>query len=92
MIVNYRGSIGFGKTFMDSLLANIGNRDVHDCGTLTKQIVRDERFDVDKTRVCVEGGSHGGFLSAWLIGHPAYKDMWCAAGIWNAVLDMTYMV
>ena len=32
LIVNYRGSLGFGKDFMDSLLGEIGNRDVHDCG------------------------------------------------------------
>ena len=31
-------------------------------------------------------------MSAWLIGHPDYKDMWAAAGIWNAVLDMSYMI
>ena len=31
-VVNYRGSIGFGKDFLDSLLGEIGNVDVHDCG------------------------------------------------------------
>jgi dipeptidyl aminopeptidase/acylaminoacyl peptidase len=47
---------------------------------------------VDPKRLCVEGGSHGGFMTGWLIGHPKYKDMWVAAGIWNAVLDMQYML
>lgn len=47
---------------------------------------------VDPKRMCVEGGSHGGFLTGWLIGHPKYKDLWAAAGLWNAVLDMSYMV
>jgi len=42
--------------------------------------------------MCVEGGSHGGFMTGWLIGHPKYKDLWAAAGLWNAVLDMSYMV
>lgn len=47
---------------------------------------------MDPKRVCVEGGSHGGFMAGWLIGHPEFKDMWAAAGIWNGVLDMSYMV
>lgn len=31
-------------------------------------------------------------MTGWLIGHPDFKDMWAAAALWNAVLDMTYMV
>lgn len=31
-------------------------------------------------------------MTGWLIGHPEYKDMWAAAGLWNSVLDMTYMI
>ena len=31
-------------------------------------------------------------MTGWLIGHPKYKDLWAAAGLWNAVLDMSYMV
>lgn len=90
LVVNYRGTIGFGRDFMEELLGQIGQKDVHDCGNLTKAAMKAR--DIDKNRVCVEGGSHGGFLTGWLIGHPAYKDLWCAAGLWNAVLDMTYMV
>jgi len=39
LIVNYSGTIGFGKTFMDSLLGEIGSLDVHDCGQLTKKAI-----------------------------------------------------
>jgi acylaminoacyl-peptidase len=35
LIVNYRGSIGFGENTMNTLLGEIGNNDVHDCGKLT---------------------------------------------------------
>ena len=31
-------------------------------------------------------------MTGWLIGHPEFKDMWAAACLWNAVLDMSYMV
>lgn len=91
-MVNYRGSTGYGKDFLDSLLGNIGSRDVEDCGNLTKAAIAQFSHLVDPKRVCVEGGSHGGFMTGWLIGHPDFKDMWCAAGLWNAVLDMSYMV
>lgn len=91
-VVNYRGTIGFGKNFMDALLGNIGSVDVEDCGNLTKKAISTFSDLVDEKRVCVEGGSHGGFMAGWLIGHPEFKDMWAAAGIWNGVLDMSYMV
>lgn len=42
--------------------------------------------------MCVYGGSHGGFMTGWLIGHPEFKDMWAASALWNPVLDMTYML
>lgn len=90
-MVNYRGTIGFGKSFMDSLLGHIGSRDVEDCGDLTKKAI-ETHPEIDPKRVVVEGGSHGGFMTGWLIGHPQYKDLWAAAGLWNAVLDMSYMI
>jgi hypothetical protein len=31
-------------------------------------------------------------MTGWLIGHPDFKNMWSCAALWNAVLDMTYMV
>jgi len=92
LIVNYRGSTGYGKDFLDSLLGHIGSRDVEDCGNLTKMAIEKFSNFVDPKRVCVEGGSHGGFLTGWLIGHPEFKDLWAGACLWNAVLDMTYMV
>ncbi len=47
---------------------------------------------IDEKRVSVYGGSHGGFLTGWLIGDPEFKDMWTSAVLWNPVLDMTYML
>ena len=47
---------------------------------------------VDPKRVGVYGGSHGGFLTGWLIGHSDYKHLWSAAILWNPVLNMAYML
>ncbi len=35
LIPNYRGSSGYGEDSMNSLLGNIGENDVEDCGELT---------------------------------------------------------
>jgi hypothetical protein len=40
----------------------------------------------------VEGGSHGGFLSAWAIGHPQYNHIYKTASLWNPVLNMSFMI
>lgn len=46
---------------------------------------------VDPKKVAVTGGSHGGYLTGWLTGHPKYKDLWACSAVRNAVLDMNYM-
>ena len=91
LIVNYSGSTGYGNKFMDSLLGQIGVKDVEDCGELTIKALKQFEQIVDPTKVAVTGGSHGGFLTGWLCGHPAYKDLWATACMPNAVLDMNYM-
>jgi acylaminoacyl-peptidase len=91
LIVNFRGSIGYGGNAMNSLLGNIGVNDVEDCGELTKLALEKFKHVIDEKKVAAYGGSHGGFLSAWLIGHPKYKDLWATACMRNPVLDMNYM-
>lgn len=92
MIVNYRGSIGYGEKFLDSLLGNIGIADVEDSGKLTQMALEQFSEEIDPKRVGVWGGSHGGFLTGHLIGHPEFKDLWGASALWNPVIDMTYML
>ena len=76
---------------MDSLIGTIGVNDVEDCGELTIAALSKYSF-LDPARVGVSGGSHGGFLTGWLIGHPLYKHLYSAACLWNAVLNMNYML
>ena len=91
LVLNYRGSTGYGETFLNELLGHIGDKDVHDCGQLIK-LAMDKFADiVDPAKVGVYGGSHGGFLTGWLIGHPDYKDLFKAACLWNPVINMSFM-
>ena len=77
---------------MNCLLKKVGEFDVEDCGDLTLKVMAQFSHLVDPQRVCVQGISHGGFLTGWLIGHPSYKDIWAAASLWNANLDLTYFI
>ena len=92
LIINYRGSLGYGENSLNTLLGNIGVNDVEDCGNLTKKALEKYPDVIDPKRLGVEGGSHGGFLTGHLIGHAEFKDLFSAASLWNPVLDMTYML
>lgn len=92
LAINFRGSTGYGEDNMNSLLGTIGINDVEDCGELTIQTLEKYKDFIDANRVGVEGGSHGGFLTGWLTGHPKYRHLFHAACLWNAVLNMSYML
>ena len=88
VLVNYRGSTGFGEQHLQSLPGKIGTNDVADCMGALKVVV--DRGWVDEGRVAVIGGSHGGFLAAHLVGqHP---DAFKTAILRNPVCDLTAMI
>jgi acylaminoacyl-peptidase len=62
LLVNYRGSTGFGQASVDALPTNIGSMDVQDVIAATEQLKKTELVDSDRIGIC--GGSHGGFLAA----------------------------
>ncbi len=91
LVLNYRGSTSYGENFLNSLLGNIGDYDVHDCGRLTKLAIERYPHIVDPARIGVYGASHGGFLTGWLIGHPDYCKLFRTSVLWNPVINMSYM-
>ncbi|KAM3411540.1 hypothetical protein ACQJBY_003295 [Aegilops geniculata] len=72
LVVNYRGSLGFGEEALQSLPGNIGSQDVND--VLTALDFVKKRGLIDASRVAVVGGSHGGFLTTHLIGQVYGKE------------------
>ena len=58
--VNYRGSVGFGQTLLESLPGNCGRQDVDDCLLALDAAMESGNFDDE--RLLLLGGSHGGFL------------------------------
>ncbi|KAM3411538.1 hypothetical protein ACQJBY_003295 [Aegilops geniculata] len=88
LVVNYRGSLGFGEEALQSLPGNIGSQDVND--VLTALDFVKKRGLIDASRVAVVGGSHGGFLTTHLIGQA--PETFVAAAARNPVCNLQLMV
>ncbi|HWI62536.1 MAG TPA: S9 family peptidase [Symbiobacteriaceae bacterium] len=65
---NPRGSQGYGYDFGKCIIADWGNLDYADVMAAMETAV--ERFDfIDSDRLGVAGGSYGGFMVNWIVGH-----------------------
>lgn len=59
--VNYRGSTGYGRIYRNLLQGEWGVADVEDCVAVCEFLAA--RGDVDPNRLCIRGGSAGGFTT-----------------------------
>ncbi|CAL1532079.1 unnamed protein product [Lymnaea stagnalis] len=87
LMVNYRGSLGFGQDSILSLTGNIGTQDVMDVESAMVEVIA--KGLVDGSRIFKFGGSHGGFLTTHLIGQ--YPDTFRAAATRNPVVNLASM-
>ncbi|PAA74851.1 hypothetical protein BOX15_Mlig009883g1, partial [Macrostomum lignano] len=98
LVINYRGSLGFGKSTVDSLLGGIGERDVSDCIQAVEETLAESASSADNSalprldgeKLAAFGGSHGGFLGGHLIGQR--PGMFKAAVLRNPVINLATMV
>ncbi|XP_041281889.1 acylamino-acid-releasing enzyme-like [Onychostruthus taczanowskii] len=88
LLVNYRGSLGFGQDSVASLPGNVGTQDVHDVQLCVERVLQEETLDA--SRVALVGGSHGGFLACHLIGQ--FPDTYHACVVRNPVVNIASMV
>ena len=63
-LVNYTGSLGFGQKYVDALIGRAGSLDVKDCYESAKHLIAIGLTKEGPGMQFVQGGSHGGFLSA----------------------------
>jgi pimeloyl-ACP methyl ester carboxylesterase len=71
-LVNYRGSIGFGRAWRDTLIGNIGGPELEDVNAGLRDLV--ERGIADPGRAVIAGYSWGGYVTLLELGkHP---ELW----------------
>ena len=81
--VNYRGSTGFGRSYMNALRLHWGDVDTEDAGNAALALA--EAGLADPHRLIILGGSAGGYLVLnTLIRYPGrYKAAVCSYGVSN---------
>ncbi|XP_003247213.1 acylamino-acid-releasing enzyme isoform X2 [Acyrthosiphon pisum] len=81
LFINYRGSTGLGKDYVESLLGNIGDADVKD----VYNAVQSNPMWSNR-KLVLYGGSHGGFLVTQLSGQ--YPNTFKAVSMRNPCIDL----
>lgn len=85
LMVNYRGSTGYGQKFADGVFGDQNGNEAQDVLYGLSAAMRRNLW-IDRDRLGVEGGSYGGQLSAWLITQTSiFKAAIPAAAIINLV-------
>lgn len=88
LLVNYRGSVGFGQAAVEDLPSRIGDLDVKDVVHAVNHVADAGLVDPERLAIC--GGSHGGFLTGHCIGQ--YPDLFKAACMRNPVTNIASMM
>jgi dipeptidyl aminopeptidase/acylaminoacyl peptidase len=89
LMVNYRGSAGYGEAFRSLNVRNLGVGDAWDVESGLDHLAR--QGIVDESRVGTMGWSQGGYISAFLATHSSHRFR--AASVGAGISDwMTYYV
>jgi dipeptidyl aminopeptidase/acylaminoacyl peptidase len=72
VLVNYRGSTGYGRAWRDALTGNPGLTEIYDIAAVRDAVVAEGI--ADPTRLVLSGGSWGGYLT--LLGLGKQPDLW----------------
>jgi len=80
---NPRGSLGYGEAFAQAIAEDWG--DVTMTDVLAGADAVAERDDVDETQQFLTGGSFGGFMTGWMVGHT---DRFAGAVAQRGVYDL----
>jgi len=90
LMVNYRGSTGYGQAFTDAVFGDQNGNEAQDVLYGVSAALRRNLW-IDRDRLGVEGGSYGGQLSNWLITQTnMFKAAIPAASISN-LISYNYM-
>jgi dipeptidyl aminopeptidase/acylaminoacyl peptidase len=84
---NPRGSDGYGEAWLADVVGAFGQRDFEDITALADHLAAQP--DVDPDRIGIGGGSYGGFMASWAVGHT---DRFGAALVERAVTSFASFV
>ncbi|WP_163102672.1 alpha/beta hydrolase family protein [Peribacillus alkalitolerans] len=65
---NPRGSLGYGQEFVNAVRGDYGGNDFKDLMQAIDTAIERYSF-IDKEKQFVTGGSYGGFMTNWIVGH-----------------------
>ena len=84
---NPRGSTGYGRKFQRGIALQWGGNDYIDIMNGVKAVLAANRW-VDTTRLGVTGGSYGGYMTNWMVGHTGmFKAAVTLRSISNFISD-----
>jgi dipeptidyl aminopeptidase/acylaminoacyl peptidase len=80
---NPRGSTGYGQKFIDDINGDWGGKPYNDIMAVTEQAVAALPY-ADSDRLTAAGGSYGGYMVDWLLGHTErFKALISHAGVYD---------
>jgi len=86
LYANPRGSSGYSEAFMAAIRGNWGERDYRDIMAVLDHAV--SLSSVDGDRLAVAGGSYGGYMTNWIVGH---SDRFACAVTDRSVVNLQSM-
>ena len=85
LMINRRGSTGFGQKFTDEITDDWGGKAYVDVMKGIDAAIEKYPF-IDKTRLAAAGGSYGGYMADWLATHTdRFKAIITHAGVYDKV-------
>jgi dipeptidyl aminopeptidase/acylaminoacyl peptidase len=85
---NPRGSTGYGQKFIDDINGDWGGRAYDDIMAVTDHVAKLPY--VDNTRMAAAGGSYGGYMIDWILGHTQrFKALVSHAGVYDLRTEAT---
>jgi dipeptidyl aminopeptidase/acylaminoacyl peptidase len=80
---NPRGSFGYGQKFTDEINQDWGGKAFDDIMAVTDHVVANFPY-VDPNKLTAAGGSYGGYMVDWLLGHTQrFKALISHAGVYD---------
>jgi dipeptidyl aminopeptidase/acylaminoacyl peptidase len=84
VMINFRGSTGYGQKFTDSISEDWGGKPYVDLMKGLDYVEKTYAF-IDKNREAALGASYGGYMANWLLGHTnRFKCIVSHDGMFNA--------